>query len=104
MTTLREQIAAKIAPVLAPIEGGQPAGADPSFEPDFERAKAEIDKLTSVAGLEPSWTDIRELGVGLLSKRAKDLRVAGWLALARTKLDGWAGLAGGLGPHSGMGH
>jgi type VI secretion system protein VasJ len=100
--TLREDIAAKIAPLVAPIAGAEPSGADPSFDPDFERIKAEIDKLTSVDGKEPAWREIREVGGTLLTKRAKDLRVAGWLGVAVTKLDGWKGLAETLATYDGL--
>jgi type VI secretion system protein VasJ len=102
MTTLREQIATKVAPLLAPIAGAQPAGADPSFEPDFERMKVEIDKLTSIDALEPAWGEVRELGTGLLSTRSKDLRVAGWVAAAQTKLHGWKGFAEALVTYDGL--
>jgi type VI secretion system protein VasJ len=102
MTTLREQIATKIAPLLAPIAGAQPAGADPSFEPEFEQIKVEIDKLTSIDALEPAWGDIRKLGTTILSSRAKDLRVAGWLAAAHIKLHGWNGFAEALVTYDGI--
>jgi type VI secretion system protein VasJ len=102
MTTLREQIDAKIAPLLAPLAGEKPVGADPAFEPEFEQMKLEIDKLTSIAGLEPAWGDIRQLGAAMLSKRAKDLRVAGWLAAAEIKLRGWNGFAEALVTYDGI--
>jgi len=102
MTTLREQIATKIAPLLVPIAGAQPAGTDPSFEPEFERMKLEIDKLTSIDQIEPAWAEVRDVGTGLLSSRAKDLRVAGWVAVAQTKLTGWNGFAEALVTYDGL--
>ncbi len=96
MPTHREEIAAKIAPLLAPFEGPNPAGADPTNDDDFGRLKAEIDKMSSVENLEPHWKEMREIGATLLTTKGKDLRVVGWAGLARVKLEGWAGLAGTL--------
>ena len=47
MAELRETLAEKIAPLKAPIPGGEPQGIDASYEPEFEEVKAEIDKLGS---------------------------------------------------------
>ncbi|MGD0676376.1 MAG: type VI secretion system protein TssA [Polyangiaceae bacterium] len=91
-----------MAPLLAPIAVPQPAGSDPSYDPDFERIKAEIDKLSSVDAREPSWRDIRDVGIELLTKRAKDLRVAGWVGAAQVKLDGWSGFAEALVAYDGL--
>jgi type VI secretion system protein VasJ len=93
MPTYREEVADKIAPLLAPIPGANPAGADISYDADFESIKAEIDKLSSVDNLEPSWARIQELGTALLSQKGKDLRVVSWMCVAKVKLRTWAGFA-----------
>jgi len=93
MPTYREEVADKIAVLLAPIPGANPAGSDISYDADFEAIKAEIDKLSSVDNLEPSWARIQDLGTTLLSQKGKDLRVVSWMSVAKVKLRSWAGFA-----------
>jgi len=92
----REEVAQKIAPLAAPIAGSNPAGSDVSYDTDFESIKAEIDKLSSVDNAEPAWGRIHTLGTQLLSHKAKDLRVASWLAVAWVKTHSWEGFADAL--------
>jgi type VI secretion system protein VasJ len=93
MPTFREEAAERIAPLVAPIAGANPAGADVSYDPEFEKIKGEIDKLSSVDNREPAWRDVLSLGVSILSSKGKDLRVASWMGVAKLKLDGWKGFA-----------
>jgi type VI secretion system protein VasJ len=93
MPTYREEVAQRVAPLLAPLAGTNPAGVDISYDPQFERVKAEIDKLSSVDNLEPSWKDVQEVGAGLLSSKSKDLRIASWMGVAKVKTGGWPGFA-----------
>ena len=96
MPTFREEADGRVAPLLTPIAGASPTGVDASYDADFERVKAEIDKLSSVEGKEPAWGDVEEVAASLLSSKSKDLRVVGWLAVAKVKRQGWRGLAEGL--------
>jgi type VI secretion system protein VasJ len=91
MATFREEAAAKHAPLIAPIGGENPVGVDVSYDPDFERMKGEIDKLTSMAGTQPNWPDVERLGTAMLSTKSKDLRVLAWLTVAKLKAEGWRG-------------
>jgi type VI secretion system protein VasJ len=93
MPTYREEVAERVAPLIAPIAGANPAGADISYDPDFEAIKAEIDKLSSVDGQEPAWSRIQELGRTLLTEKGKDLRVVAWMTVAKTKKESWRGFA-----------
>jgi type VI secretion system protein VasJ len=93
MATYREQVSDKIAPLLAPIAGPSPAGADISYDADFESIKAEIDKLSSVDNSEPAWGKIEQIGAILLSKKGKDLRVVSWMTVAKVKTSAWRGFA-----------
>lgn len=93
MPTYREEVAERIAPLLAPIAGANPAGADVSYDPDFEAIKAEIDKLSSVDNVEPAWNRINDLGRMLLTQKGKDLRVVAWMTVAKVKQDTWRGFA-----------
>jgi type VI secretion system protein VasJ len=89
----REEVVQRLAPLLASIAGANPAGADISYDTDFESIKAEIDKLSSVDNSEPAWTKIEELGTVLLSQRGKDLRVVSWMGVAKVKTHAWVGFA-----------
>jgi len=93
MPTYREELAERIAGILAPMPGANPAGADISYDPDFESVKAEIDKLSSVDNTEPAWSRIDQLGTQLLAHKGKDLRVVAWLTVARAKTSSWRGFA-----------
>jgi type VI secretion system protein VasJ len=82
-----------VAALVAPIAGVNPAGADVSYDTDFEAIKAEIDKLSSVDNLDPSWTKVLDLGTQLLLHKGKDFRVISWMSVAKVKMQGWAGFA-----------
>jgi type VI secretion system protein VasJ len=102
MPTYREEVAARLAPLLAPIEGPSPAGADVSYDADFEAIKAEIDKLSSVDNSEPAWSKIQTIGSSLLAKKGKDLRAASWMAVALVKTQSWPGFAEALVLYDGL--
>ena len=93
MPTYREEVAERIAPLLAPLAGASPAGADISYDADFEVIKAEIDKLSSVDNLEPAWGRIEQLAATLLAQKGKDLRVVSWMTVAKVKTSSWKGFA-----------
>jgi type VI secretion system protein VasJ len=89
----REDVAQRIAVLVAPIGGANPAGADVSYDTDFETIKAEIDKLSSVDNLDPAWSKIQDLGAQLLAQKGKDFRVVSWMGVAKVKTQGWVGFA-----------
>jgi type VI secretion system protein VasJ len=91
--TYREEVAERMAPLIAPFPGANPAGADIQYEADFEAVKAEVDKLSSVDNLEPAWGRIEQLGAGLLGEKGKDLRIVSWLTVAKVKNGSWKGFA-----------
>jgi type VI secretion system protein VasJ len=68
-----------------PIEGGNPAGIDVSYDPDFEALQAEIDKLSSpTASDSTDWDTVQQLASTILDKKSKDLRAAIYLAVSLT--------------------
>jgi type VI secretion system protein VasJ len=89
----REEVGQRIAALVAPIAGANPAGADVSYDADFETIKAEIDKLSSVDNLDPSWSKIQDVGAQLLATKGKDFRVVSWMGVAKVKTQGWVGFA-----------
>lgn len=93
---LLDELTEKAAPFLTPIAGAKPTGNDPSYEPEFERVKAEIDKLTALSGGAPSWDDVISGSDGLLQAKAKDLRLCVWSSVAQFKRSGLGGFARGF--------
>ena len=96
MTTLAETIQERTAALRAPIGGDNPAGADVTFEIEFENLKKEIDKLSSVDGQKPNWAMIIDHGSKILKDRAKDMRVVTWVTVAMVQERQWDGFAEGL--------
>jgi type VI secretion system protein VasJ len=90
---LLETLTERTAPLVAPIAGG--AGADVTFEPDFEKLKKEIDKLSSV-DQKPDWKIVNSGAAVILKDKSKDFRVAIWNAVALLQAKGFEGFAEGL--------
>ncbi|MDF2698078.1 MAG: hypothetical protein K0S65_6461, partial [Labilithrix sp.] len=82
--------------LLAPISPDALAGVDLSYDPEFERLVAEIEKLTSLAGESPDWHYIRSESERTLRDKAKDLRVMSWHVAAKANVEGWSGIVSGL--------
>ncbi|GAB7534750.1 type VI secretion system protein TssA [Burkholderia sp. 3C] len=73
---------------LAPIAGEHACGRDPGYEDAFFELKDEANKLSGIDdGL------IARLCEQLLKETGKDLRLAGYYAFARLRMDGPAGFA-----------
>ncbi|HWL87379.1 MAG TPA: type VI secretion system ImpA family N-terminal domain-containing protein, partial [Polyangiaceae bacterium] len=95
MSTFEEEARTRIAPMANPLSG-TPSGADLSYDPEFERVSSEIDKLSNLAGGSIDWMLISEDSSRMLSERTKDLRLAGWLTVAKAQREGWKGVTEGL--------
>ncbi len=74
-----------------PISDAEPCGENVRYDPDFERIKSEIDKIS-----ENDFKLIEELSEKLLREKTKDLLVASYYALGLTRTVEVAGLAEGL--------
>lgn len=96
MSDYAESLLSTTAALRAPISEGAPGGVDMSFDPAFEQLKAEIDKLSDLAGAQPDWKNVNQLATELLTSKVKDFRAAIWFATARLELQGWSGWAEGL--------
>src|SRR4051794_20926074 len=90
--------------LLLPIGSDAPSGEDLSFSLDFDtvREKRREDDPSLAQGewvrtlKVADWPGVVEQCAELLRHRTKDLRVAGWLADALARTQGFAGLADGL--------
>ncbi|WP_394822133.1 type VI secretion system protein TssA [Pendulispora albinea] len=96
MTTFDEEIRARIAPLANPLAGAAPAGSDLSYDAEFERVSAEIEKLSNLTGGNVDWMLVVEDSTRILSERSKDFRLVGWLTVAKAQREGWRGVAEGL--------
>jgi len=81
-----------------PVSPDAPAGADASYEPEYESLQREIDKLSMVseAGETPDWPLAASLAATILGKKSKDLKVAAYLAEALTRTGRLDGMAQGV--------
>src|SRR6476659_942110 len=95
MSAILEAIDQRTAALRAPIPGAKPWGEDVSYDSEFEKIKAEIDKIGSLEGV-PNWTQVVTGAEQLLTSRSKDLRVAVWLTIGKLHTTGVEGLAEGL--------
>jgi type VI secretion system protein VasJ len=93
---LLDELTENAARFLTPIAGAKPAGNDPLYEPEFERVKSEIDKLTALSGVAPAWGDVVVVSERLLEEKAKDLRLCVWLSIGLLRQKGVLGLAQGM--------
>jgi type VI secretion system protein VasJ len=91
-----EKVLEQTAALRAPIAGDSPAGADISLEPEFEKIKAELDKLSSIEGGDVDWRLVVSSAEELLASKTKDLRLAVWLTAAGVERTAWAGFVRGL--------
>lgn len=85
-----------LAPYLAPLPGADPSGQDPAGAEAFDDARSEILKLAALSAQRVDWAIVRARTDTLLRERSRDLRVAGWFALAGFHRDGLAGLTTGF--------
>jgi type VI secretion system protein ImpA len=90
--------------ILAPVADESPCGEDMSFSSEFDTLQnmrreddPTLDQGEWVTDLKVAdWPGVARLSEELLSKRSKDLRLAGWLVEAAARTRGFAGLADGL--------
>ncbi|WP_394832173.1 type VI secretion system protein TssA [Pendulispora rubella] len=95
MTTFDEEIRSRTAPYANPLSG-TPTGSDLSYDPEFERVAAEIEKLSNLTGGSVDWMLVSDDASRMLTERTKDFRLAGWLTVAKAQREGWRGVAEGL--------
>ncbi len=77
--------------IASPISAAAPCGEDPRYLDSFVTIKEEIEKLSGT-----DYEIVSSVSRELLTKTTKDLRVAAFLLLAATYLEGWQGLYHGL--------
>lgn len=99
-----------ITETLQSMGGAVPCGPDLSFSVEFDRLqelRREDDPTIPRGELDvehkrADWPAVKKLAGELLAEQTKDLRLAAWWTEAAAKLDGYAGLAEGLGLYTGL--
>src|SRR4051794_31373514 len=91
-----EKLLEQTAALRAAIPGESASGLDVSLEPEFERIRAEIDKLTSIEGGDPDWSRVVTESEEILASKSKDLRLAVWMTVGAIHRSEWAGFARGM--------
>ncbi len=91
-----EAFRARAEPWLAPIAGGNPAGAAARFDPEYQALAGEVGKLDAPSGGEVNWKRVVQDAGTLLQKRSKDLVIAAYLAHALHVTNGVGGLLTGM--------
>ncbi|MBQ4133678.1 MAG: type VI secretion system protein TssA [Desulfovibrionaceae bacterium] len=80
-----------------PVPGGEPAGEDARYEPEYAYILEEIEKLSfSGDGAPVSWSAIEKNAALILSEKSKDLQVSTYLGVALFHNKGMQGLLEGI--------
>jgi type VI secretion system protein VasJ len=86
-----------------PISAASPAGEDARYEPEYEAIQSEIEKLASPTSEGVTdWAKIVEFGTELLSRKSKNLLVAGYLFVGLLQSRGPDQLAPAMAMYRGM--
>ena len=80
----------------SPVSLEMPVGEDPAYDPEFLRLGKELESGGSVQGRVTNWAFVEAECSRILRERAKDVRAASWLVVAKANLSGWSGAADGL--------
>jgi len=95
---ISEAMQAIVDRCAAPIPGDNPCGEPATYDPDYEEAKTEVQKLTAMSSAEDSidWKKVVECSSRVLADKSKDLTISGYLCIGLVMTDGYSGLAAGL--------
>lgn len=86
-----------------PISPDSPAGEDARYEPEYEVIQSEIEKMASPTSEGVTdWAKIVELGTELLSRKSKNLLIAGYLFVGLLQSRGPGQLAPAMAMYRGM--
>ncbi len=83
---------------ILPISDKSPCGEKAKHELEYQEVEGEIQKLTAMSSAQDAinWDRIVELSQRILTKRSKDLTIAGYLCAGLFKKDGYQGICDGL--------
>ncbi|MGX1350669.1 putative component of type VI protein secretion system [Bradyrhizobium elkanii] len=99
---VRDDIAARARCGAAPAPGPLPAGTDIREAAEFKWIEAEVRRMDANGPAAVDWSNVSTLSLNILAKQSKDILVACWATYGLFRVDGYEGLAVGLGVLCGM--
>ncbi|NYG45496.1 putative component of type VI protein secretion system [Bradyrhizobium sp. IAR9] len=99
---VRDNIAMRSRHGAAPVPGPRPAGNNIRQTAVFKRLEAEVRLMDLDGPAAVDWVKVNALSLNILSNRSKDILVASWATYGLFRVEGYEGLAVGLGVLHGM--
>ncbi|MCC8971189.1 type VI secretion system ImpA family N-terminal domain-containing protein [Bradyrhizobium brasilense] len=99
---VRDNIAARSRHGAEPVPGPLPAGNNVRQAAIFKRLEAEVRRMDLDGPAAVDWSKVNTLSLNILSNRSKDILVASWATYGLFRVEGYEGLAVGLGILRGM--
>ncbi|WFU31273.1 type VI secretion system ImpA family N-terminal domain-containing protein [Bradyrhizobium brasilense] len=99
---VRDNVAARSRCGAAPVPGPLPAGNNIREAAIFKRLESEIRRMNLEGAAAVDWGTVNMLSLDILSNRSKDILVASWATYGLFRVEGYQGLAVGLGVLRGM--
>lgn len=99
---VRDNIAARSRRGAAPLPGPVPAGMDIREAAEFKWIEAEVRRMDADGPSAVDWSNVSTLSLDILAKQSKDILVACWATYGLFRVEGYEGLAVGLGVLRGM--
>lgn len=97
---VRDNIAARSRRGAAPLPGPVPAGMDIREAAEFKWIEAEVRRMDADGPSAVDWSNVSTLSLDILAKQSKDILV--WATYGLFRVEGYEGLAVGLGVLHGM--
>ncbi|TKV74015.1 hypothetical protein FDV58_33970 [Bradyrhizobium elkanii] len=94
---VRDDIAARSRHGAAPVPGHPPAGNDIRQAAEFKQLEAQVRHMDVDGPAAVDWSKVNTLSFNILSNRSKDILVACWATYGLFRVEGYHGLAVGLG-------
>jgi len=91
-------IQAIVEKCTAPIPGDNPCGEEARYDPDYDEARTEVQKLTAMSSAQDAidWSKVVECSTRILAEKSKDLTISGYLCIGLARTEAYTGLNGGL--------
>ncbi len=89
-------LTALLEAIQTPISESEPAGVDVTYEDSFQQLKGQVNEIGSASG-GADYERMIDLASRILTDQSKDLNAACYLAIAKSRMEGWHGVAEGFG-------
>ncbi|WGS19129.1 MULTISPECIES: type VI secretion system ImpA family N-terminal domain-containing protein [unclassified Bradyrhizobium] len=99
---VRDNVALRSRRGAAPVPGPVPAGVDIRETDEFKWLEAEVRRMDVDGPTAVDWIKVNTLSLNILSNRSKDILIGCWATYGSFRIEGYEGLAVGLGILRGM--